>query len=90
MDINPYEFTAPFEDFEFSSFQKKEEVDLIAFSTNWTVQDVMTLPPDIVKDTINYWAQRLTPLIKSKEKKCYFLAAGRTGKEKTTLFVGIA
>lgn len=35
-----------------------------------------------MKQTINYWALRLTPILKDKEKgKCYFVCANRTGIE---------
>ena len=35
MDLNPYEFTAPFEKMEFSTFCKENDVDCIVFLTNW-------------------------------------------------------
>ena len=35
MDLNPYEFTAPFEKMEFSTFCKENDVECIVFLTNW-------------------------------------------------------
>lgn len=35
MDIMPYKFTAPFTDYELSSFYEKEKCDLVLFSTGW-------------------------------------------------------
>ena len=35
MDINPYEFTAPFEAFEFATFHSRAKTDAILFSSAW-------------------------------------------------------
>jgi len=85
MDINPYEFKSNFNDMEFSTFCKEKNADAIVFLTNWTESE-----EDINSDgmnTLNYWAMRCSPLLKSN-KPVYFLAADRTGKEKKTFFVG--
>ena len=88
MDINPYEFKAPFNAFEFAKFCKKKDVDLIIFPTNWNDE------PDGKNDTfgvmhmLNYWLERLTPIVEKSKKNKYFLAADRTGKEKTSTFIG--
>ena len=36
MDINPYEFEAPFDKMEFANHCLDKDVDLIVFLTNWT------------------------------------------------------
>ena len=72
MDINPYEFKAPFNAFEFAKFCKKKDVDLIIFPTNWNDE------PDGKNDTfgvmhmLNYWLERLTPMVQKSKKKNIF------------------
>ena len=98
MDINPYEFEAPFEEFELANYHKSNDVDLIIFSSNWCSSH----PDDDVEtraagkaplagskeehlkiiETINYWAVRLEPLIKSD---VYFACADRIGTEPIAL-----
>jgi hypothetical protein len=36
MDINPYEFEAPFTAFELANFWNDNNIDFVVFSTNWT------------------------------------------------------
>lgn len=87
MDINPYEFTAPFTDFEMASHYFKEEVDLIAFCTNWTrSEDHQATELDL--NLLNYWLNRLVPFLKSSPKPVYFIAADRVGSEKGITYSG--
>jgi len=82
MDINPRQFKAPFEAFEFGNFHKTNNVQLIIFSSNWLDQE----PEDNDNSSlINYLATRLRPLIKSK---VYFAFANRTGTENGIRFIG--
>eukprot|EP01022_Parablepharisma_sp_SALTPOND_P020501 TRINITY_DN3748_c0_g1_i2.p1 TRINITY_DN3748_c0_g1~~TRINITY_DN3748_c0_g1_i2.p1 ORF type:complete len:335 (-),score=-3.88 TRINITY_DN3748_c0_g1_i2:56-967(-) len=85
MDINPYEFMAPFKEFEFATFHAKCGSDVIVFSANWEADDKDFSDPCISNRTQTYWAKRLSPLI---GHKCHFLAANRTGIEKPSHFVG--
>ena len=39
-------------------------------------------------EMLNYWLERLTPIVNKGKKTKYFLAADRTGKEKTSTFIG--
>jgi protein N-terminal amidase len=82
MDINPYEFTAPFESFELATFWEKEDVDLCIFCTNWTASD-----GDEGMNLLNYWLTRMTPLIQSNRKR-FFIAADRVGEERGTSYMG--
>ena len=89
MDINPYEFEAPFDKMEFANHCIDKDVDLIVFLTNWTDSEPEKQDEDAIYDQLNYWAVRLSPFYKSNIKKpVYFLAADRTGKEKDTSFIG--
>ncbi len=85
MDINPYEFTAPFDAFEFSTFHAENKCDVLAFSTNWTTDDYKS--PALVEQTHQYWLERLFPLL-TTDKTSYFLAADRVGAEGTSYFCG--
>eukprot|EP00854_Cymbomonas_tetramitiformis_P011459 gene11459-13543_t len=82
MDINPYEFEAPFTDFEFANFQKQEEVDVILFSSAWCnvnpEDSIVEPPPPDLTSTLNYWGTRLSPLI---HHPVHFVCADRVGKE---------
>lgn len=82
MDINPYEFTAPFNAFELANFWLSENVDFCAFSTNWTTED-----DDPGQRLLNYWLNRMIPLLEDKKKR-YFLAADRIGEERGIRYMG--
>mmetsp|Transcript_19058 Transcript_19058/g.32032 ORF Transcript_19058/g.32032 Transcript_19058/m.32032 type:complete len:308 (+) Transcript_19058:304-1227(+) len=83
MDINPYEFTAPSTAYEFANFHLQRGTQLVLFSSAWCNSHPddqsarkLTLP-DLVQ-TINYWVQRLTPLVGTD---ALFVVANRVGKE---------
>ena len=84
MDINPCEFTAPFEAYELATHWKETKADLMVFSTNWT----RSRSDEKAEDLINYWALRLSPILEDAQKTAYFLAADRIGTEKGTSFMG--
>ena len=88
MDINPYEFKAPWNAFEFGNFCKKKDVDLIVFLTNWNDNEKGTNNYIEIMEMLNYWLERLAPITNKGKKTKYFLAADRTGKEKTSTFIG--
>lgn len=91
MDINPYEFMAPFEDFEFATQVVEHGSDLVLFSCAWCDHDreeTETYP------TLSYWATRLSPITRALKRgqfakqSCYFLCSNRIGEENGTYFVG--
>ena len=94
MDINPYEFEAPFTDFEYARFALREKCQLILFSNAWVDGNVED--PRSGFSTINYWATRLGPIIEhlnARESEgelgnCVFACANRIGTENDTTFVG--
>eukprot|EP01137_Pigoraptor_chileana_P034361 Opistho-2@26793 len=82
MDLNPYQFKAAFEDYEFANFHRKSGTRLILFSAAWLddatdSEDVRVIP--------NYWAARMRPLI---GKDVLFVGCNRTGVEGETTFGG--
>lgn len=90
MDINPYKFEAPFDDFEFANFVKNEQCQLIMFSSNWC--DPNSYPNDAkaTHETINYWGTRLSPIIEDKSinSNIYFVCANRVGVEEGVGYMG--
>ncbi len=93
MDLNPYEFTAPYEKKEFTNFCKEKNVDLIVFLTKWL--NASENDPKMFEETeersydlLNYWLDRCSPFLGSKDKVCYFLAANRCGVERKIKFAG--
>lgn len=93
MDINPYEFTAPYQLKEFANFCKNKDTDLIVFLTNWLNasegdSEMFKESEERSFDLLNYWLDRCSPFLNSDNKDCYFLAANRSGIERTIKFAG--
>lgn len=86
MDLNPYEFKAPFSKCEFGTFCLKNDVELVVFMANWILPDKPSEEKTL--EIINYWINRLTPIIKNSTKKVYLCACNRIGKENKTTFIG--
>ncbi|KAK9456924.1 carbon-nitrogen hydrolase [Dipodascopsis uninucleata] len=90
MDLNPEEFTAPFDKYEFANFAIQKDADLIVLPMAWRaydndvpVEDSMNIPD---WKTINYWAVRLKPLQDNvasltENRRRVFIGANRTGIE---------
>lgn len=96
MDINCYEFKDPSQ-FELAEFMRKEQADALFFLSAWKDSQEDRHDGDSIKDTLNYWIYRLSPLIssdknKKKESESFkrwaFFCADRVGKEEKTVFVG--
>ncbi len=89
MDINWKDFAeGQHENFELAKFQIQEKTQLLIFSSAWTIREE-EIQKDTGKDTLNYWAWRLTPLIESKAVPQFtFLCANRVGKESGQNFIG--
>lgn len=102
MDINPYNFTAPYEKFEFANFCKSENVELVVLLSNWilslkgdqkSINKAKSNERESILSGINYWLDRLTPLLPIKENetssnKIYFAVSNRIGTENKTTFNG--
>ena len=96
MDLNCYEFQDNGQ-FELAEFCKKEQADALFFLSAWKDSDEKTANGDSIKEMLNYWIYRLSPIISSDknqkiEEKSYkrwaFFCADRVGKEEDTVFVG--
>lgn len=72
MDINPYQFKAPFTAWEFANRVVDSKTQLVVLSMAWLTLlsreelDMLADKPDL--DTFNYWIQRFMPLIRRKMK----------------------
>lgn len=94
MDINPFDFVAPWNKFEWANYHKKHKSQLIVLSANWLDntddKDILT-PAQERREVISsqtYWLQRLEPLLDPEYSDCYFICANRTGREKEVKFCG--
>ncbi|OQR95472.1 hypothetical protein THRCLA_22136, partial [Thraustotheca clavata] len=92
MDINPNDFIAPWEAYEFATSVLENKSSLILFSSAWNDHNPEETSNSAMP-TIQYWANRLLPIIDSLQSKkdgenCYFICSNRTGIERGTSFVG--
>ncbi|EEB05462.1 N-terminal amidase Nta1 [Schizosaccharomyces japonicus yFS275] len=93
MDINPFDFKASFDEFEYANFVKSRlstlsQRPVLCLSMSWLASEndknlLQQNGPDITN--INYWATRLSPLI---EKDVVIAIANRTGEERGITFAG--
>lgn len=92
MDINPWEFKAPFEAYELAREALRVNAGVLLFSSAWCDRNPEDppeyVPPPIDADsTLGYWAARLRPLAEAA-KACFFVCADRVGREGKTTFCG--
>ena len=99
MDINPYQFKAPWDAYELANAVKlaKEVNDdgtklhqLLLFSSAWTNAhpndtDELKRAPVDAADVVNYWFARLEPL---RGTKAHFVCSNRIGEENLIKFCG--
>ena len=84
MDLNPYQFTAPWEAYEFCAHALAKESEILVLSMAWLTR----LPEQILLqqaeepdlNTLSYWIERLKPLVDG-EKEVIVVCANRSGKE---------
>ena len=97
MDINPYQFTAPWTAYEFTTHARTAKAELIVLSCAWlthiSADDLkqMAMQPDL--STLGYWAERFSPLVgpavgEGEEKEVLLVIANRTGDEGVAERVG--
>ncbi|KAH7348045.1 carbon-nitrogen hydrolase [Pyrenochaeta sp. MPI-SDFR-AT-0127] len=93
MDINPFRFTSPWDDYEFSSLALSSQSPLLCISMAWlchlTPTELLTDPtqPDVT--TVAYWVERFQPLVEAKnDKPVYVIMANRCGMEKGVCYAG--
>ena len=90
MDINPEDFKAPPESFEFANFHLKSGTKLLVFTSAWCknhpddAPEAFTTKSDeeLSKETLDTWLNRLQPL---HGKDVLFVCADRVGREPLSL-----
>ena len=91
MDINPWEFKAPWHAFEWATAARAANASLLVFSSAWCDRSPAD-PPEYVPEpisadgTLSYWASRLVPLLGAR--RTVFVCADRIGREGDTNFCG--
>lgn len=90
MDLNPDNFTAPWNSFELARFAKREKVDLVVCPMSWLVaegelDDSTKERWEEVQGVMSYWAARMGPLL---ETGVGFVGANRVGSEGGELSCG--
>lgn len=89
MDINPYQFEAPWDKYEFATHALAGGVKLVVMSMAWLThlpQDEMdALPDQPALETVSYWLQRFSPMIEASkvgEEDIVVVFSNRIGNEK--------
>lgn len=87
MDLNNYNFTAPWTAWEFATHIVTSEANMAIVSMAWsssdlTVEDVSgaaAAEPEL--STLSYWVERLRPVVENKARKVIVVLANRCGIE---------
>jgi len=86
MDLNPKEYLAPFDLFEYATFVLENDVRLIILPMAWLLPvDADRKLPSI--GSVEYWITRLGPLIKDKQVRTV-IVCNRTGEERDAVYAG--
>lgn len=88
MDLNPWEYTAPFSAYEYAKFIVDTNVSLILLPMAWLLpkgEDAGSLEPS--ESTFTYWIQRLHPLINDAKTRTV-VVCNRTGQEDDAIYAG--
>ncbi|KAI9807284.1 MAG: Carbon-nitrogen hydrolase [Piccolia ochrophora] len=93
MDLNPYQFSAPWTKYEFSTHAVTTASTLILLTMAWLSGDPDVAPISAAAKphlhTLSYWLERLNPLIEAKWHEEVFVAlCNRCGSEGTSHYVG--
>jgi len=69
MDINPYQFEAPWDKYEFATHVVDERAKLVVMSMAWLTslpfEEMQVLPGQPALETVGYWLQRFSPLVEA-------------------------
>ncbi|KLU90033.1 hydrolase [Magnaporthiopsis poae ATCC 64411] len=93
MDINPYKFQAPWHKFEFAFHVLESDANVVIISMAWSTLDspetFCSRPYEPDMATLEYWAQRMEPLIRAeREDEIILIFANRCGIEADALYAG--
>ena len=98
MDLNPWEFRAPFNAFEYANYILKNDITLTLIPMAWLLRRSTNDDGDDGDDededddhpshaTLHYWIERLQPLI-SSDKYRTVIICNRTGHEEGAVYAG--
>lgn len=96
MDINPYKFTAPWNEYEFAHHIMSSNAELVILSMAWLSSDMKPEDFACVSDeagrqpdlgTISYWVERLRPVVEG-EREVVCVMANRAGVEGAACYQG--
>jgi protein N-terminal amidase len=89
MDINPYQFEAPWEKYEFATNVVDQSAKLVVMSMAWLtslpVEEMKLQPGQPALETVSYWLQRFSPLVeasKASGEDITVIFCNRVGNEK--------
>jgi protein N-terminal amidase len=92
MDINPYQFEAPWDKYEFATNAVAGGAKLIIMSMAWLtsspVEEMALSPGEPAVETVSYWLQRFSPLIKASQaggEDVFVVFSNRAGNEKNEI-----
>jgi len=96
MDINPYRFLAPFDDYEFANHALSEKSDIVVVNMAWLTrllpQELQHFPQKPDTEQFHYWIERFHPLIeataKNPGKSVVVACANRCGVEGGACYSG--
>lgn len=93
MDLNPYQFEAEWDAFEFGYHALDSEANVVILTMAWTTgQDSRIFsrrPQDPDLETLVYWVQRLEPLIREdREGEVIVVFCNRCGSEDEVTYAG--
>ncbi|KAK1833260.1 carbon-nitrogen hydrolase, partial [Podospora conica] len=93
MDINPYKFEAPWDDFEFGWHVVDAAANVVILTMAWHTHHDTSLfsrrPQEPDLETLVYWVQRLEPLLSAKkEEEVIVIFCNRTGSEDDLMYAG--
>ena len=84
MDLNPYQFTASWEAYEFCGHALAKESEVVVLSMAWLTrlpeEDLLEQAEEPDLNTLSYWIERMKPLVDG-EKEIIVVCANRSGIE---------
>jgi protein N-terminal amidase len=92
MDINPYQFLAPWTNYEFANHVLETGAQLVivsmAFLTRLSPQELRELPLRPDNATLEYWVERFYPVHRSNRQPVFIVFSNRCGIEGSACYAG--
>ena len=89
MDLNPWEFKAPFSSYEYANYILRNDITLVLLPMAWLLpKDYdLSVSPAPSMSTLHYWVGRLEPLIDDPKIRIVVIC-NRTGEEEEAVYAG--